>query len=51
MKRIINHAVNKDPVITKKIILTLETMIDKEDVDIINNEFGHSDPFQSGTFG
>ena len=32
-------------------MLTSETMIDKEDFDIINNNFGHSDPFQPGTFG
>ena len=32
-------------------MLSSETMIDKEDFDIINNDFGHSDPFQPGTFG
>ena len=32
-------------------MLNSETMIDKEDYDIINNDFGHSDPFQSGIFG
>ena len=32
-------------------MLSSETMIDKEDFDIINNYFGYSDLFQPGTFG
>ena len=31
-------------------LLTSEPMIDKEDFDIINNNVGHSGPFQLGTF-
>ena len=51
MKSIITHTENKVPVITNTMMQASKTMIDKEDVDIINNEFGHSDPFQPGIFG
>ena len=50
--RIINsYTGSKGSVITKKMMLTSETMIDKEYVEIVNNDFGHYDKFWPGTFG
>ena len=43
MKRIVNHTGNIVPVIKNTMMLSSGTMIDKEDFDIINNDFGHSD--------
>ena len=51
MRRIIDHTGNKGTVIKNTMMLSSETMIDKEDFDIINNDIGHSDPFQPGIFG
>ena len=51
MKRVVNHTGNIEPLIKNTMVLTYDTMIDKEDFDIINNDFGHSDPFQPGIFG
>ena len=51
MRMIVNHTGNKGPVITNTMIIASETMIAKEYFDIINNDFGHSAPFQPGTFG
>ena len=51
LKNIVNYTGNRVLVITQKMLLTSETMIDEEYFDIINNDFGHSNPFQPGTFG
>ena len=50
MNMIVNHTGNKGPVIINTMMLTSENMIDKEDHEIINKYFGHSDPFHPGTF-
>ena len=51
MRIIANHTGNKGPVITNTMMLNSETMIDKKDYDIINNDIGHSGPFQPGKIG
>ena len=51
IKRTIHHTRNKGLVITNTMMINSETMIDKEDYDIIKHDFGHSYPFQPGTFG
>ena len=49
MKRIIDHIVNKGPVITNALTISSETMIDKDEYNIIENDIGHCDnSFQLG---
>ena len=51
MRRIVDHTGNKGPVIKNTMMLSSKTMIDEEDDEIINNDFGHSAQFTPGTFG
>ena len=51
MRRIVNHTGNKGSVIKNTMMLSCKTMIDEEDDEIINNEFGHSAQFTPGIFG
>ena len=51
MKRIVNHTGNKGQVIISITMLSSETMIDKDEFDRINNDIGHFNSFEPGTFG
>ena len=50
MRRIVNHTGNKGPVIKNTMMLSCKTMIDEDDDDIINNNFGHLTQLTPGTF-
>ena len=50
MRKIVDHTGNKGPGIKNTTFLSSKTMIDEEGDEIFNNDFGHSDPFQPGTF-
>ena len=51
MRRIVDQTGNKGLVIKYTMMLSSETMIDDEDDEIINNDFGHLAQFHPRTFG
>ena len=51
MKKIVDYTGNKVPLIWNTMMLSSDTMVDKDEFDIINNDIGYSDNiFQPGTF-
>ena len=51
MRRIVDNTGNKVPVIKNTMMLSSKSMIDKEDDEMINKDFGHSAQFTPGIFG